>query len=60
MTSSTFTQSVIEQATLAWFETLGYRVIYGNDIAPEEPGAERDNYGEVILAQRLRDRACAD
>lgn len=55
MTTSTFTESVIEQAALAWLESLGYKIVFGNDIAPEEPAAERENYGEVILAGRLKD-----
>jgi len=50
-----FSESVVEQAALAWFESLGYSVKAGPDIAPDMPMAERTNYGEVILAQRLRD-----
>ena len=30
-------------------------VVHGAEIAPGEPAAERDDYGEVVLAQRLRD-----
>ncbi len=52
---SAFTESVVEQAALAWLETVGWRIVYGPDIAPDMPGAERANYGEVVLAQRLRD-----
>ena len=50
-----FTESVVEQAALAWLESAGWRVLHGADIAPGEPGAERDDYGQVILTQRLRD-----
>ncbi|HEY3312358.1 MAG TPA: type I restriction endonuclease subunit R [Anaerolineales bacterium] len=49
-----FTESAIEETTLGWFKELGYGVLYGGEIAPEEPAAERANYGEVILAGRLR------
>ena len=28
---------------------------HGPDIAPDSPGAERTDYGEVVLAKRLRD-----
>jgi type I site-specific restriction-modification system R (restriction) subunit len=49
------TESTVEEATLAWLERIGWRVAYGPDIAPDMPAAERSDYGEVILAQRLRD-----
>jgi type I restriction enzyme R subunit len=49
------TESVVEQAALAWLESAGWQVRNGAEIAPGEPAAERDDYGEVVLAQRLRD-----
>ena len=49
-----FTESVVEEATLAWFAELGYDILYGPDIAPGEPRAERASYGEVVLVERLR------
>ena len=48
-------ESVVEQAALAWLEGLDWRIAHGPDIAPDTPGAERVDYGEVVLAQRLRD-----
>ncbi len=53
---SKFTESVVEDAALAWMESLGYTVKHGQDIAPGVPGAERTdpNYREVILVDRLR------
>ena len=50
-----FDESVIEAATLAWLESAGWQVRNGAEIAPGEPAAERDDYGQVVLAQRLRD-----
>ena len=50
-----FTESTVEDAALAWLENAGWRVAHGPDIAPDMPAAERRNYGEVVLAQRLRD-----
>ena len=47
-------ESIIEEATLAWLESLGYTVRNGLDIAPGEPAAERADYGQVILENRLR------
>src|SRR5882672_6153560 len=53
--SGTFSESVVEQAALAWLESIGWWVRSGADIAPGEPAAERDDYGQVVLAQRLHD-----
>lgn len=53
-----FTESVIEQAAVAWLDGSGWRVGNGAQIAPGEPAAERDDYGPVVLAQRLRDAFC--
>ncbi|MFZ5625062.1 MAG: type I restriction endonuclease subunit R [Gemmatimonadota bacterium] len=50
-----FTESTVESAALAWLEAIGWRVVHGPDIAPDMPAAERRDYGEVVLAQRLRD-----
>ena len=55
MTERGVTESVVEQAALAWLESLGWEVRNGAEIAPGGPGAERDDYGQVVLAQRLRD-----
>lgn len=52
---SIFTESTLEKATLEWLHDLGYSVIFGNDIAPEEPAAERIDYGEVILPERVKE-----
>jgi len=49
-----FTESVVEDAALTWLEGLGYTVVPGPQIAPGELYAERDNYGHVILEDRLR------
>jgi hypothetical protein len=53
--SATFTESVVEQAALAWLAGLGYDVISGPDIAPDQPGAERDDYSQVVLDQRRKE-----
>ena len=50
-----FTESTVEQAALAWFESVGWSVWHGAEIAPGELAAERSDYGQVVLAQRLRD-----
>lgn len=54
MITSSFSESVIEQAALAWLESLGYLILSGLEIAPGEAMAERDDYGQVCLSRRLR------
>ncbi len=44
----------VEQAALAWLESIGWAVHHGAEIAPGEPFAERADYGRVVLEQRLR------
>ena len=47
-------ESVVEQAALAWLEGLDWHIAYGPNIAPDTLGAEREDYGKVVLEQRLR------
>jgi len=49
------TESVVEEAALAWLESLGWAIAPGPFIAPDEPNPERASWGEVILKARLRD-----
>jgi type I restriction enzyme R subunit len=51
---SSLAESVVEEATLDWFKELGYSVLFGPDIAPDEPAAERATFGDVVLVERLR------
>jgi type I restriction enzyme R subunit len=50
-----FTESVVEEAALAWLESIGWRIAHGPEMAPDLPAAERRDYAEVLLSQRLRD-----
>nr|BAL57131.1 type I restriction enzyme, R subunit [uncultured prokaryote] len=52
---SALTESTVESAALAWLDSLGWQVKQGAEIAPGELFAERANYGQVVLEQRLRD-----
>jgi len=56
MSAGSFTESVVEDASLAWLEALGYAVLHGPDIAVGEVGTERSdpNYRDVVLEGRLR------
>ena len=47
-------ESIVEEAALTWFGELGYAVGHGPQLAPGEPAAERDSFGAVVLAGRLR------
>ena len=53
-----FTETVVEEAALAWLETLGYAVLHCTDIAASEPGAERSdpNYRDVMFSYRRGQR----
>ena len=51
----TLTESVVENATLSWLASMGYTNVFGPDIAPGEPAAERESFQEVLLTRRLQD-----
>jgi type I restriction enzyme R subunit len=55
-------ESDVEEAALAWLESLGWGVKHGPDISPDGDTLtmalsqrERESYSEVVLSQRLRD-----
>lgn len=54
---SGFTESVVEDAALAWLRAIGWQVTHGPDIAAGEPAAERNDssYRDILLEGRLRD-----
>src|SRR5450756_2211616 len=51
-----FAESVVEDATLAWLDGLGYAVLHGPEIAVGMSGDERTDpgYRDVVLERRLR------
>lgn len=49
-----FTESVVEDASLAWLEGLGWFVAHRPEIAPGEVDSERTDYRSVILDARLQ------
>ena len=55
MTMTTLTEADVEAAALDWLASLCWNVAHGPDIAPETPGAERADYGQVVLERRLWD-----
>jgi type I restriction enzyme, R subunit len=54
--STQFTESIVEEAALAWLETMGYPVLHGPDLAAGGQTAERSdpNYRDVVLEGRVR------
>jgi hypothetical protein len=50
----TLTESIVEDAALTWFHELGFAVGHGPSMAPGEPAAEMDSFGDVIWVARLR------
>ncbi|MGO9310516.1 MAG: type I restriction endonuclease subunit R [Spirochaetia bacterium] len=54
MESRYVTESVVEDAALGWIKSLGYSIAHGPEIAPGEAAAERSNYAQVVLEERLR------
>ncbi len=48
------TESVVEEAALDWLKGLGYEVLSGLQIAPGETAAERADYKQVFLFDRLQ------
>src|SRR5947209_20277071 len=52
--SKSITESVVEQAALDWLRGLGYETSSGLAIAPGEPTAERSDYKQIFLFDRLQ------
>jgi type I restriction enzyme R subunit len=49
--TTAFTESVVEDAAIAWLEALGYAVLHGPDIAAGKAAAGRSDTldGDVVL-----------
>lgn len=45
--------NLTEQSLIEWLKGQGYEYAYGPDIAPKQPGAERELFNEVVLKNRL-------
>src|SRR2546428_8141507 len=54
VTMPRFTESVVEEAALAWLESAGWQIAHGPDIAPDMPAAERRGDGGGGLGGRPR------
>src|SRR3989344_5104593 len=45
--------NLTEQSFIQWLQGQGYEHVYGPDMGPEQPRAERGNFREVVLKGRL-------
>jgi len=43
----------VESAALDWLKSRGYSILFGPDMLPGEPAAEREGPGQVVLERRL-------
>jgi len=59
MSQDIFTENIVEQAALAWFESLKYELIHGPDIAPGGDNQLRASYSDIILDEKLRSSLAA-
>ena len=50
----TLTEAHVEQVALEWLSSLGWQTAYGAEIAPDTPDAERTDFTQVVLEERLR------
>ncbi|MCC5825468.1 type I restriction endonuclease subunit R [Alkalimonas sp.] len=48
------TEDQLEQEVLEWLNEVGYTPVNGYDIAPDGPAAERANYMQPLLLERLK------
>ena len=48
------TEDQLEQEVLGWLAEIGYTPINGYDIAPDGPAAERADYVQPLLLERLK------
>lgn len=48
------TEDQLEQETLGWLVDVGYRCLFGPDLAPDGANPERVDYRQVLLVERLR------
>jgi type I restriction enzyme, R subunit len=47
------TEDQLEQLCIEWFSSIGYDYVCGYHIAPGEPAAERADYHQIVLLERL-------
>ena len=51
---SVLSESLVEEAALAWLRRVGWTIAHGPDIGAGGSSAERTDHGNVVLSNRLR------
>ena len=51
----TLTEFKIEEFAIGLLQSEGYRYLYGPDIAPDGPNAQRASFEDVVLINSLRE-----
>src|SRR5438552_13275489 len=51
---ATFAEETVERAALDWLRQLGCRLLFGPDLAPDQPGAKRSSFSETFLPYIVR------
>ena len=54
MSGTSLTESTVEKAALSWLDGIEWLIAHGPDIGPGTLAAERPDFGEVTLNDRLR------
>ena len=54
LSSSGFTEGLVEEAVIGTFSELGYAYEHPSVISPDGSAPAREAYGDVLLAERLR------
>ena len=52
---TTITERELEQTALFWFQEIGWQTANGSEATLEASDAERDDFGNVVLGDRLHD-----
>jgi len=47
-------ETSLEKSVLEWLESLGWDTAFGPDISPDGKNAERSDYGQIVLSERLQ------
>lgn len=48
-------ESIVEDAALTWLQSIGWLVMHGPELGPDPVDAELNDYGQVVLEERLRE-----
>ena len=52
---TTITEDDVERLAVGWLADVDWHTVHSSEIAPDAGGAERGDFGDVVLERRLRD-----